>query len=508
MKLDDVPRPVQAGAALAVLGALVTAVWWGVLAGPLHGIGAGVAVLLGAGVIYLALSVPGKTPEGVFLGLGITLSSMVAWTYPKQVVWGMLGVILLVCVAATYPWWKDWSAPLKLATFWLGAPIWAYGAVSALLTGGLSVGVQRMVYGGYALAVTLLVVQAVRRRGRDVSIGLTVGILAGLGLLLIAGCRDVFLTADRFTPANDYGFGQGSRFWGGVLLTFHPNAYAMAILLVVGRLGPDRTVPRWLRIALLPTGAFFLYLAQSRTAYLLALFASLIYAVLYVWRNGLPRWRVWSWLSTRDWRLVVGRALIPFVVTVLMVSISGGIDMLTKSRYDPAQEQAPVVTEQTLPLAPRWLNSALSGRPDLWWLIFDDFRTDTTVEKALGNTDDTRGTILRYRDPAHERYETQTKLGADNSLVAALRRGGVVGLLTALVAFLVILWRTTRRGVPVWVPVVVLVALAQAMTEDELVFTTLPWLMVASLEAWLLWGGQGGSDPPSVADAQSNRIAA
>lgn len=488
MKLEDVPRPVLGGAAVAVLAALVTAIWWGVEAGPLRGLGAGLAILLGAGVLYLALSVPGKTPEGVFLGLGITLSSMVAWTYPKQVVWAMLAVILLVCVAATYPWWREWSAPLKLATFWLAAPIWAYGAVSALLTGGLSVGVQRVMYGGYALAVTLLVVQAVRRRGRDITIGLTVGMLVGLGLLLIAGCRDVFVTYERFTPANDYGFGQGSRFWGGVLLTFHPNAYAMAILMVVGRLGPDRTIPRWLRIALLPTGAFFLYLAQSRTAYLLALGASLIYAALYIWRHGLPRWRFWRWLSRHDWRLVVGRALIPLAVTVLMVSISGGVDMLAKSRYNPEQEIAPVVSDETLPLAPRWLNSALSGRPDVWWLIFDDFRTDTAAEKALGNADDTRGTILRYQDPSHERYSTQTKLGADNSLVSALRRGGVLGLLTALAAFLVILWRTTRPGVPVWVPVVVLVALAQSLTEDELVFTTLPWLVVASLEAWLLWG--------------------
>ncbi|MGH3647793.1 MAG: hypothetical protein ACRDTM_11550 [Micromonosporaceae bacterium] len=508
MKPQDVPRPVLAGAVLAVLAALVTAVWWGIEAGPLRGLGAGLAILLGAGVLYLAASVPGKTPEGLFLGLGITLSSMVAWTYPKQVVWGLLAVILLVCVAATYPWWKDWSAPLKLGTFWLGAPIWAYGALAALLSGGMSVSAQRVVYGGYALAVTLLVVQAVRRRGRDISIGLTAGMLAGLGLLLIAGCRDVFPTVDRFTPANDYGFGQGARFWGGVLLTFHPNAYAMAALLVVGRLGPDRTIPRWLRIALLPTSAFFLYLAQSRTAYLLAVGASVIYALLYIWRHGLPRWRFWRWLGSHEWRLAVGRALVPLLVTALMVSISGGVDMLVKSRYDPTQETAPVTTEEGLPLAPRWLNSALSGRPDLWWLIFDDFRTDSTVEKALGNTDDTRGTILRYRDPSHERYQTQTKLGADNSLVAALRRGGVVGLLTALIAFLVILWRTTRRGVPVWVPVVVLVALAQSLTEDELVFTTLPWLMVASLEAWLLWGTGGGSDPPSAADESAQRIAA
>src|SRR5919197_17810 len=495
IEIDRLPRPVLVGGIVVMIAAIGVAVWWGLERNALQGTGAGMAILIGAAVLYLGWAVPGRTPEGLFLGGGITLSSMVAWTYPKWVVWAMLGVILIGCAVATYPWWRDWKVPLKLATFWLAAPIWAFGAVSAILTGGFQVGVERIAYGGYALLVTLLLVQAVRRRGRDITIGIAAGILIGLGLLLIAGCRDVFATYDRFTPANDYGAGQGSRFWGGMLLAFHPNAYAMAAVLVVGRLGPDRTIPRLIRVSVLLLGAFMLYLAQSRTAFALAGFASVIYAVLYVWRNGLPRWRFWSWLARREWRPIVGRALIPLLVTALMVSVSGGVDMLVKGRYDPTQEVPPQVTQDSLPLAPRWLNTALSGRPDVWWLMFNDFRTDSVVEKVLGNADDTRGTILRYQNPSHERYATQTKLGADNSLVSALRRGGVLGVLVALAGFLVLLWRTTRRGTPIWLPIVLLPALAQSITEDEMVFTTLPWLIVAALEAWVLWGTKAEPEP-------------
>ena len=478
-----------------MIAAIGVAVWWGLERNTSAGIGAGMAILVAAAVLYLAWAIPGRTPEGLFLGGGITVSSMVAWTYPKWVVWTMLGMILVGCAVWTYPWWRDWKAPLKLATFWLAAPIWFFGAVSALLTGGFKVGIERIGYGGYALLVALLVVQTVRRRGRDITVGITVGILIGLALLLIAGCRDVFATFDRFTPANDYGFGQGTRFWGGVLLAFHPNAYAMGALLVVGRLGPDRTIPRRLRFAVLLLAAFMLYLAQSRTAFALAVLASVVYAFRYVWRHGLPRWRVWSWLGRREWRPVVGRALIPLLVATLMVSVSGGISMLVQGRYDASQEVLPETTEGGLPLAPRWFNSALSGRPDVWWLIFDDFRTDSAVEKTLGNADDTRGTILRYQDPTNERFSEQTKLGADNSLVAALRRGGVVGVLVALAAFLVLLWRTTRRGTPPWMPIVLLAVLAQSVTEDEMVFTTLPWLMVAAIEAWFLWGTKADAEP-------------
>jgi len=484
------PSPLRVVAALAVLVAIGVGIWDSQERDILSGIGTAVATLIAVAVAVLALSIRHGSPEGFLLGFGIAFIGMVAWTHPAYLVWAMTGVVGLVAVVWTFPWWRDWRSPLRLGGFWVGAPLWAYGVLGAIGVGAFEVAVERLVYGGYALAVTLLVVQAVRRRGRDVTVGIAAGLLLSLALLLAAGCQYVFETTDRYTATNNYGAGQGDRFWGGPLLVFHPNATAMMALLAAMRLGPEYALARWQRYAALAVAAFSLYLTGSRTAMLVALFASGVYALLVIWRAGLPRWRFWSWLSTRQWRRIVGRALIPFALTCLVVGITGGSDLM-RPRYSAEEQTEP----RGVLIAPRWLNTALSGRPDVWSLIFEDFVESTVVEQALGTGDNTRGTIERY-PPGHPEYEGQTQLGADNAFVAALRRSGAVGALTALVGLIVILWHTTRRHTPIWAPIIALAAAVQCITEDELVSTTVIWVMLLGVESWVVFGRSSPSFLP------------
>lgn len=470
---------------VTAVAAVAVGIWWGIVEDPFRGVGAGLAVVIAAAIAALALSFRHRSPEGVFAGFALTVSGMIAWTYPAAAAWALFGVIGLVALIATYPWWRDWRAPLKLGSFWLGVPVWVYGAVSAVAVGAFSVAIERTVYGGYALLIALLVVQAVRQRHREVTAGIAVGLLLAAVLLLIAGCTEVFEPGPRHTAQNNFGFSQADRFWGGPALVYHPNAMAMVALLAAVRLGADPQFSVRQRVGVLFASAFLLYLAESRTAFMLAGVASLIYAVLYIWRRGLPKWRFWTWLSTRPWRRIVAAALLPLVMSVMVVAVSGGTDAIFKSRYANEEPEEPEDPEGSL-RAPRWLNSLLSGRPEVWWLMFADYGDDTVAEQAFGNADNTRGYILRDADPEDD--IEASRLGADNAFVSALRRGGAIGLLTALVAVVLVVWRTLRRGQPIWLLLMLMMALAQSMTEDELVNTTVSWLVVLAAEAWVLWG--------------------
>ncbi len=482
-----VPRPLLIGAGLAILPAIAIGSWQATRDGALSGLGAGAAILIAGLVAATALSLPGKSPEGLLLGIAIPFGAMMTWTHLNQprVVWAVMAVIGLTCVIATFPWWRDWRDLPRLGGFWLVIPVWAFGTVSALGVGHWTVAAQRVIYGGYALLVLLLVYQGVRRRGRDVSIGLVAGLLLGHAALLVAGCQYVFVSGHHFVPDIAWSFRQDDRFWGGPWLVYHPNFIGMTAVIAALRVFPDRGFRMWQRVAVFATAMFVLVIVASRTSFLIAGMGTAVFALAYCWRAGVPRWRVWSWLSTADRRRAVGRAVAPLLALCLVFMSSGGMDLLLKNRYggDDADSGR--------------FNSAVSGRADVWAFIGRDFSHDSVVEKVFGNADNSRGYVLRYPDPSDERYEEQPKLTADNGPVGALRRGGILGVLAVVGGIVLVVWRAVRRQVPIWVPVATLGVLAGGLTEDEITGTTPAWLIIFAAEVWVLYRASRPADEPA-----------
>jgi hypothetical protein len=486
-------RPVMLGVMVSTLAAAVAVgIWWGARSGVVDGFGATLAVVIAVGVFAVAVSLPGKTPQGLLLGIGIPLAAMMAWTRLDQpfYVWLVTGLIGLAAAVWTFPWWRDAGHVLRLGGFWLAVGLWLAGAVSALALGRTGVLAGRVVYGGFAVVVALLIFQTRWRRGRDISVGIAAGLMICHALLLALGSQYVFETNEfHVTSDSAWGLAQSSRFWGGPWLVYHPNFIAMTGLLVAIRIGADARFAPWQRLTAVGNGALLLYIADSRTSLLMAGVASVAYGLLHIWRNGLPRFRFWTWFATPRARRVLAQALLPLAVTFLVFGAAGGTDMLFKQRY--AQPSATALTPAQQEESRRNVNAALSGRADVWGMIFADFRRDTVVEKLFGNTDFPRGEIHRYRDPADPRSAGQAELSADNVAVGALRRGGVVGLVLILVGAGLVLWRVFRRGAPVWIPVLVLAGLASVISEDELVGTTPLWTLVFAGEIWMYANARG-----------------
>jgi hypothetical protein len=492
---------VAAVVAATLAAAIGVGIWWGARSGAVDGLGAALAVLIAVGVFAVAVSLPGNTPQGLLLGIGIPLAAMMAWTRLDQpvYVWLVTGVVGVAAAVWTFPWWRDAGHLLRLGGFWLAVGLWLTGSVSALLLGKPGVLAGRVVYGGFAVAVALLVFHTLWRRGRDISVGIAAGLMICHALLLALGSQYVFETNEFHVTSNSaWGYAQSSRFWGGPWLVYHPNFIAMTGLLVAIRIGADPRFATWQRLTAVGNGGLLLYIADSRTSLLMAGVASVTYGLLHIWRSGLPRFRFWTWFTTPQARRVLGHALLPLAVTFLVFGLAGGTDMLFKQRY--AQPAAAQLTPAQQEESQRNVNAALSGRADVWGMIFHDFRRDTLVEKTFGNTDFPRGEILRYRDPADPRYAGQPELSADNVPVGSLRRGGVIGLLLILVGTGLVLWRVLRPVVPPWIPVLVLAGLASVISEDELVGTTPLWTLVLAGEVWM-YARTRGRPPASESDS-------
>ncbi|MGH3731643.1 MAG: hypothetical protein ACRDTU_23290, partial [Micromonosporaceae bacterium] len=278
------------GLAAAGVLALVIGTWWGARSGTVDGIGAGVAILIAAALLYTAVSLPGVSPEGLLLGIGVVFAAMMAWTRLDQpiYVWTVTGVVTLVAAVWTYPWWREWREVVKLGGFWLAVALWATGSLSAVLLGEGSVLARRLVYGGFAVIVALLIYQTVRRRDRDISIGIVAGLMICHAALLAFGAQYVFETTEFHVTSNSaWGYAQSSRFWGGPWLVYHPNFIAMTAVLAAIRVGADSRFATWQRWVAVGNGALLLYIADSRTSLLMAGVASVMYGLLHIWRSGL-----------------------------------------------------------------------------------------------------------------------------------------------------------------------------------------------------------------------------
>lgn len=502
--------PLRVGAAVTLVAAAAIGVWQGVTVDVQTGIGSGLAVVLAGAITAVALTIPGSTPLGLLIGGGMTFSGMLAWTYPAWATWAISGIIGVIALVVTFPWWHGWRDNLRLGTFWFGAPMFGFGAISALLLVHWKIAALRIVYTGFALLVTLVVVQAAKRRGRDLTIGLAVGLLLCQALLLVFGAKYVFDTGWHWTAPNGWGAGMSSRFWGGRFLFYHPNAIGFTAVLAGARIGADPRFKLWQRTSVFVFVLFMLYIVQSRTSFLMAGVAALAYGLLYVWRRGLPRWRFWRWLGNREWRRITALAVLPLVCVVLVLGAAGGSSFVFKQRYPSStgqtQQQPPETVGQTF-------KNATSGRVGTWEMMGSEWWHDPVVAKLLGNNDEVRGYILRYKDPKDPRYKGQSKLGADDGPIAAARRAGILGLLALIAGVAVLIWRVARRDVPAWVAVTVFAGLATLPMEDELTFTTPTWAMLLAVEAmvvWKVWKTKDGPDelsPNDVADPQETRPA-
>lgn len=489
-----------------VIGTAVLAVAVGVRhgleAGVLPGLGSAMVVVAAAGVAALALSLRGISPEGLLIGLGLPLAAMMAWTHLERpiFIWAVQGVIGLILVVWTYPWWREWREIPRLGAFWLAVPVWGLGVVSALGTGNWTVAAQRVVYGGFAVLVLLILFQGWWRRGRDVSVGLVAGFLLCHALILLVGADNVF-TTEHYVPEGAWGRNMADRFWGGPLLVYHPNFIAMTAVIAAMRIAPDAAFKAWQRLGVLAVASVLLVLAASRTSDLVAILAAGVWFVLILWRTRAQWQKVTRLFTAPQARRVLAQALLPLLLVGLVVLASGGTDFLLKDRYgqSASQTEDPVEEEEERPS----LGAASSGRLGLWKLIADDWADSTLVEKVAGTADNARGYILRYRwDPAEgptpDYIREQPKLTADNAPVGALRRGGVLGVAVFLLGAGLVFWRATRPGVPLWIPVATIGMLASVLTEDEVMGTTPAWAILLAGEVLVFARARRGDVIPDA----------
>ncbi len=76
-----------------------------------------------------------------------------------------------------------------------------------------------------------------------------------------------------------------------------------------------------------------------------------------------------------------------------------------------------------------------------------------------------------------------------------LHRGGLLALAGFILGALLVLWRSLRRGLPLWVPVATVAMLATAATEDEITGTTPAWIIVAATELYVLYLARRSAQP-------------
>jgi hypothetical protein len=395
-----------------------------------------VAGLIAGSVGVLAASLlPSVDPRGLLVGGVFVGAGALSWTYTNTggFVWSLLllsGVLFLF-------WLRGFSGSLSLGSAWLGVSYWLLGALAALLVLKADIAVQRLLYAGYFGLVVLVVLAY---RSARFSLGIAVAFLFGLAVLLLVGSGNLF-TTPHVVPDTPWGAGFEYRFWGAGWLLDHPNAMALAAMLAAIRVGADRTLALPQRLGVVAVAALILCTSDSRTGFLLLLVSTLAYAL-------------------------VGRfeAAVPLLALALVLLVNGP-SFLVKERYGSDA-------------------GVSSGRVETWRQVAADWRADSLTEKLLGNTRDARATVYRPSSG------TDIKLTVDNAPIAALRKAGVLGVLTFLLGLALLLWNTWRHraNAPPWLLILIPAALISTVTNEWLLGGTggTLWLLLLSGEAALL----------------------
>src|SRR5947208_2853329 len=128
------PAVRRRGAGLALLGLVAISLIAAALAGP----AAGIAVGCAGALALFARSLPGAAPDGVLIGFGVPLVSMIGWHHPGHrtgtaIVSVVLATVVIFRVRAWRPRQRGYAA---LGAFWLSVPVAACAAVAALVGAG------------------------------------------------------------------------------------------------------------------------------------------------------------------------------------------------------------------------------------------------------------------------------------------------------------------------------------------------------------------------------------
>ncbi|SHN36525.1 O-antigen ligase family protein [Cryptosporangium aurantiacum] len=484
-------RFVLIGAVVVVIAWLVEAVAENAANGTRAAIGAALAVA----VAGFALSLRGVTWSGLAVGGFVVFCGIMSWTWTttRAVTWSVYALGALLLLLWTFPWFRDAIRLPRLGAAWLGLAYWPLGIISAILTASWTVGGQRVAYFGVSAVAALGIIVALRRTGRDPSIGVVTAFLFAIAALFLVGSGNI-LDDVHAVPEGAWGARMTGRFWGGPGLLYHPNSLALIGVLISLRIAPDRSFARWQRGAALGLTGLVILLTNSRTAWLFLACAAGVHLLVVArkqwWArrgavvpdDGLPHYP--------SVRRAVLAAVLPFVLVGMVFIGMGGVSSLFQSRYqDPGT--TPATENETADIT--------SGRVDTWKQVIDEFEADAIVAKLFGNNSDPRGAVVREdTGVVGERPELTT----DNSAIGALRRAGILGCIAFLFGLGLLLWRALRRGVPAWFTIAVVASLATIPWADWLlggVGGTF-WIFLLAAEAWIVLGpaAQAAKRGPTV----------
>ncbi|GEM_PF-3400368 len=507
---------------IAAVALLTAAVQYALTGSPATAARALPAGALAAAVALLAASLPGLSLRGLVTGGFFVLAGTLSWTYLDRgaVVWTVLAVEGVVFLCWSWPWLSHLRPLPRLGSAWLGLSYWLLGIVGALLVGHLVVAGQRVAYAGVFTLAALTVLAGVRGRpaavrdvrdglrgpggagrgtgdrpGRDLSVGIAGAFLLAIAALLLSGSGNLF-SALHVVPAGQWGRDMEHRFWGGAWLLYHPNSLALIAVVVAIRIGADPAFALYQRLAVTGLAGFVIYESNSRTGFVYFGAAAALHGYL-LWRHRdrLPGYRR-PWLAAAQ----------PFVVLALILVLSGGQGFLFQDRYSDA--------------------GLASGRTDTWRAVGVEWVHAGWAERLFGDARTSRAVVQRA-DDGTKPGEQRLKLTTDNAAVAALRRGGVLGVLAFGLGLALLLshaWRgprvragepgpggageptrVGRRCPPAWLTIAAVGSVPTIATADWLLGGTggTLWILLLAGEAWLLFG-----NPEAQHDKASDRDAA
>ncbi|MFI5906116.1 hypothetical protein [Dactylosporangium sp. NPDC051541] len=458
---------VPKGRAAFAVAAVVVALFAGILEytrtnSPGQSAAAFAAGLIAMAVAGIALSLPGISLRGLVLGGLFVLAGILTWTAGAEhagFIWAVLAVEVVVFAVWAWPWLRSLRDLSRLGTAWLGLAYWFFGILGAVFIAQWKVAGQRVAYAGvFTLAVLAIIALNKKRGGKDLSIGMAAAVLLGIAALLLAGSGSLFDSV-RAIPDNASARMMTDRFWGGPGLYYHPNSLAGFMAIAAIRIGLDRAMFWWQRLGVAALAALVLSICQSRTGFVFAAAAAVVYLGTALWNRHQDVDRRWPALAT------------PFVVIAIVMTLGGGYQWVLKDRF--ADNPGDVT----------------SGRTATWRQVWVDWKGDGWAEKTFGNAETSRAVVHRV-DDGNPVEGPRRELNTDNAAVGAFRRGGVLGAVAFLLGLALLLWHAIRRrpngAMPAaWFTIGALAVVPTIATEDWLIGGTngAIWLLLAAGEA-------------------------